>query len=511
MANSSSDSLHELIKNLNKTEKRFFKLYAGRHTIGEENISIILFDFIAKMKRYDESVILNHFKGQSFLNKFSITKYRLYQQILESLNQYHSKSLPEYELLGSLQSAKILFQKGMYKQSRKLTDSIIKKANKYHFENIKLQAIQLLKKYHEQYFYTNISFDDLEKLKLIETNVQNEIELKAIIWHVKSKLFKQINSFGTIRSNEQIKALAEIVKPLFEIVVDNKNLESQYLYFHTLSAYYFAIHNTKECYNNLLKVKEIYDSNIELVKKSFGKYMSVLTNLTYACIKLKFYKQAQNNIIELEKNQHRFTKSNDLEIKYFSSYYSLRLFILIEQGEDEKASEILDAIHEGLSKYKDKINPVRRAYLYFQIGVYQLAHHQYKSALESINFVVSDRQNLANEDIYSFAQIVQLIIHFELKNHRYLPYILTSTKRFLKEKNRLYRFEALFLKIIGKIKSENISDIELEEILFEFRPEINAIKEDKFEKSAFEYFDFSAWLSSKIERKSYLDIKKVSA
>ena len=56
-----------------------------------------------------------------------------------------------------------------------------------------------------------------------------------------------------------------------------------------------------------------------------------------------------------------------------------------------------------------------------------------------------------------------------------------------------------------------ISKIELEEILYEFEPEINLIKNDTFEKKVFEYFDFSAWLKSKIERKPYLEIKKASA
>ena len=68
------DSIHELIKSLTKSEKRYFKLMSSRHTIGEENNYIVLFDFIEKQEEYDEDVLFKTFKGQAFLNKFSITK-----------------------------------------------------------------------------------------------------------------------------------------------------------------------------------------------------------------------------------------------------------------------------------------------------------------------------------------------------------------------------------------------------------------------------------------------------
>lgn len=184
---------------------------------------------------------------------------------------------------------------------------------------------------------------------------------------------------------------------------------------------------------------------------------------------------------------------------------------MIEKGQESNSDNISAEIIEGLLKYEGKINPIRKAYLYFQLGVYFMAFNDYKQALSNINNVLNDKKNLVKEDIYSFAQILQLIIHLELKNFRYLPYVLASTKRFLKEKNRLYRFEVIFLKIITKIKSEMISNIELEEILIEYEPEINRLREDKFESLAFEYFDFGAWLNSKILRKTYLEVKKASA
>jgi 3-methyladenine DNA glycosylase AlkD len=74
MSNITKDTLHELIKHMSKSEKRYFKVLSSRHTIGEENNYILLFDFIDAQKEYDQDAIFNHFKNETFLNKFSITK-----------------------------------------------------------------------------------------------------------------------------------------------------------------------------------------------------------------------------------------------------------------------------------------------------------------------------------------------------------------------------------------------------------------------------------------------------
>lgn len=46
MSKTDSPALYELIRSLTKSEKRYFKIYASRHTIGEKNNGIKIFDFI---------------------------------------------------------------------------------------------------------------------------------------------------------------------------------------------------------------------------------------------------------------------------------------------------------------------------------------------------------------------------------------------------------------------------------------------------------------------------------
>ena len=57
MPNRSADALFQLIKSMEKSEKRNFKLYARRNSGAEELKTITLFDVLDKMLLYDEQII----------------------------------------------------------------------------------------------------------------------------------------------------------------------------------------------------------------------------------------------------------------------------------------------------------------------------------------------------------------------------------------------------------------------------------------------------------------------
>ena len=84
MPNRSQDVLFQLIKSLDKAEKRNFKLFAGRNTGAGDLKIILLFDLLDKLEDYDEGAFL---KKNSSLKKEQLPnlKSHLYRQILASL------------------------------------------------------------------------------------------------------------------------------------------------------------------------------------------------------------------------------------------------------------------------------------------------------------------------------------------------------------------------------------------------------------------------------------------
>lgn len=509
MSNKASNHLFELIKSLNKSEKRYFKVFSSRHTIGEENGYIKLFDYIDKMETYDEDRLFADFKGQALLNKFSITKARLYSNILKSLDSFHSGSSIDAQLFRQIHSADILFNKGLYSQAEKVLGSVEKQAEKYERLNLLMEIRNRQKLLLENNLYTSTDAEKLNSFREEDQRIFKELERSNDLWHIKSLLFNEINQKGKIRDEQTILQVKQIADRLDEIDMSQASVNAQYLFHHAKGAYYFAL-NDMECSFHHLKANFKLMTDHAMLKEDQPNYwFSLLTNLVYVSTKLKFFAEARtylNHLKELQKTADQ-NMTLDLEIKYFSSTCSLELFLLGEQGDFQKAVELIPRIEEGYEKFGIHINSIRKAYIDFKVGVALLSQGEYSKSLKWINRILNESRIDQKQDIYCFSLLISLILHYELKNTDYLPYAIHSVKRYFKGRNQIYKFEAIFLKIINQLsKSDNIFD--LEDKLRPFEKELNALVNDPKEKVVFEYFDFVSWVKSKLTRQSFAEVKR---
>ena len=506
MSNKASSNLHELIKSLNKSEKRYFKVFSSRHTIGEENSYIKLFDYIDKMAIYDEEVLFKHFKGQALLNKFSITKARLYSNILKSLDTFHSTSSIDAQIFRSIHSAEILYNKGLYKQAEKILASAEKQAKKYENLNLLLEIKEKQKKLIENELYTDVKATEITKMFEAEEVIVKEISKYQKLWNIKSLLFQEINRNGKVRDESETIKLQKLVEQVIELDVKNSSTKSRYLFHHIQSAYYFSVNDLKLSHYHLKAIVDLLEDNGVLFKQQPNLYFSTLTNFIYISTRLKKYDEAQAHLLKLKKMSNP-GMNIDLDIKYFSSTYSLELSLLADKGDYNGAIKLVPQIEEGYRLYDGHINSLRKAYIDFQVGVIYLGLGKYTEALHWINKILNEGKIDQKQDIFCFAQLINLILHFELNNSRFLPYAINSTKRYLKNRNRIYKFEEIFLKLISQIsKSNNVFDIQ--EKLVPVAEQLEALKNDPKEQIVFEYFDFLSWVKSKLVQKTFLEVKQ---
>jgi len=506
MSNKASNSLHELIKSLNKSEKRYFKVFSSRHTIGEENSYIKLFDFLDKMDEYDEEDVFVKFKGQALLNKFSITKARLYANILKSLDTFHSTSSIDAQIFRSIHSAEILYNKGLYKQAEKILHSAEKQARKHENYNLLLEIKEKQKKLIENDLYTEVKATEITKMFDEEKAVIAEIARHHQLWNIKSLLFQEINKNGKVRDEEDTLKLHDLVEQVKEIDINNAGTKNKYLFHHIQSAYYFSVNDLSLSHYHLAAIIELFEVDAVMMKSQPNLYFSSLTNFIYISTKLKKYDLAQENLSKL-KGLSNPGKNIDLDIKYFSSTYSLELSLLAEKGDFKAALELVPQIEEGYRLYEGHISSLRKAYIDFQVGVIYLSLGEYNQALSWMNKILNEGKIDQKKDIFCFAQLINLILHFELNNSRFLPYAITSTKRYLKNRNRIYKFEEIFLKLITQIsKTTNVFDIQ--EKLEPIEAELAKLKKDPKEQIVFEYFDFHNWVKSKLKQQSFAELKQ---
>lgn len=502
MSNKASDNLFQLIKSLNKSEKRYFNIYASRHTLGEKNNYVVLFSAIDKQSEYDEDAIIKQFKKEAFINKFSIAKARLYDVIMDSLSAFHSHSSIDAQLKRDLHCAEILYKKTLYEQCAKMLVSTKKVAARYEKHSSLLEISLWEKKLIETENYSGKKDADILKLLEEDDLVSEKIRNFNEYWNIKSRFFIILNKQGKVRNAE------ELLK--FKRIIDNTLLkgedralstETKYLFYHIYSAYYFGIGDYKKSYDNLVKNVQLIEDFPDIFKEEPNIYFSVLTNEIYVGSQLKKYDEVFASLKKLRSTLQQFEngKNEDLEIKLFSSAMSIELSIYMQTGEFEKGIELAPKIEEKLAKYPGKFTKLREAYFYFNVSAMYFGAEKYSLALKWINKLLNSPNFEESENIYCFAQIMSLIIHIELKHDDFVPHAFKNVYRYLSSRNRVYKFENVIMDFIGKILKTTKRE-EQNKYYRELKNALVELKTDSFEKAAFEYFDFISWAESKVQR-----------
>ena len=506
MSKKPTDNLFRLIKSMNKPEKRYFKIYASRHS-SEQNNYLKLFDAIEKQTQYNEESILKKFQKEIFIKKFPIAKSRLFDTVLRSLDAFHANSSIDAQLMRQIHFAEILYKKSLYDQCARMLESAKRLAVKHEKYSTLSEIFHWQKKLIEKDNYSGLEEDDLQKLLVEDARIAERIKNFNDYWNIKSRLFVLLNKKGKVRTKEELKKFKKIIdNTLLQKESKALSMETKYLFHHIYSAFYFGTGDYKKSYQELKKNVSLIESNTELFKEEPNLYFSLLTNTIYIGSQLKKFDEVKENMKKLKAIPETLnTKGNeDMEIKLFSSAYSIEITLYITLGEFEKGIQLVPKIEAGLSRYEEKLSPVRKAYFCFNIAVLYFGAGKYSIALKWINRLLNDNAINESQDIHCFAEIFNIIIHVELKNADLLPYVVKSLQRYLNSRNRVYKFETIFLEFANRLLTA--SPKEEQRLYKKFHDDLILLSKDNFEKTVLEYFDFISWTESKIHNTSFRKI-----
>ncbi len=499
MSNKASNQLHELIKSLTSAEKRYFKLFSERHPTKEKKSYIKLFAEVDKQSEYNEAVLLEKFPDSAFTRHFSIAKNRLYHQLLRSLDSFHASNSIEPELYQYLHYSNILFDKTLYGQCERILNTALKIAQKHEYWAIVLQIAKRKKRLAETDNYQTDPENSIADIHALEQQALTKLALESQLWLSKSVIFENLFRKGQARQPEHLITMQrEIDKAKALLNNDNKSLEALYLLGQAESAFSFASGNYNATAKILIELLELLEAQMDLVKHEPGMYISVLTNLVYVSAKLNRFDEANTYLTKAHKLPEAMISrmNDDLELRIFNSTYSIELAICNLTGNIQRGMKLLDELGPKLKRWELMLSVVRRAGFYHSMCTLYFIAGDTKKALYWNNELLNSISIEKSEDLYCFAEMLHLIIHFELGNHEVIPYGLKSLKRYLETRERRYKFEELFTDLFRKLsKIQHQSAIR--ELMTDFSEKVMILEKDPYEKHVLEYFDFQAWAESK--------------
>lgn len=501
-----SKDLHTLIKSLTSSEKGYIKKHSAVHVIGDQNKYIKIFEAIDKQKDYDEKEIIKKFTDDPILNNFSVAKNYLFRFILKCLESYHSNT--KAELRSTLNQVEILYNKNLPAVARKMlvkAKALAQEFELYEFMEaiIDWEIIFIVEEANSSNY--------LELVNKYFGELNDSIEKKKTIIgykHLYQKMRAKALYMGLPRNDEDViefQKIADQAEANDEQLLNTFNAQ---FYRNLMQANFLFVNNEQKKANELMeKNVALMEEQPHMIELRPSTYLGMLRNKAVNELSLMRYKPLFDTIRKMDAFVEKYGQMN----RYFEVLAeNLKLFVYIPTGQFKEALEIaekLDVLYKQLpvTKALAKEKQLQHyAFAYIYIGL-----EDYKTANQHINELLNNNEFDIRSDMFCFAHILSLIIHFEMENVEFLDYRARTTYNLLVKRNHLYEFEKQIIVFLKRTKNMTRKSPEIRQAFIDLKENIERITENnKLERNALSLFDLISWLESKIEKKSFMEIKQ---
>lgn len=498
-----SNELFSLIKSLTKSEKRYFKLMSSLQT-GEKNY-MKLFECVDAQEEYNEAVVKQQLKGENFIKHLPSEKNHLYKLILKSLRGFHADNSAASIIQENLRNIELLFNKALYSECYKNILRVKEIAYSYEKYYFLLDLIDWEKKLVEEAFLDakfKVSMDNLiEEESVCTEKLKNIAEYQKLY----SKVNFVIRKGGYTRNKAGKKEIEEIIThPLIVAKNTALSLKATTAYYSIKGLCAVTNQDYEASFNNFNNVLEIMDANPPIMKELPKRYIRALNNVMYTYMSKQDWVKTLSLIDKMKKLASKpGFESIDLQLKLFTFPYNAELNAYISKGDYAYAvKNVVPKIIEQLAYFEGKINKEEEMLFYYNISRAYFFTEDLRNSLRYMNLVLNENKPGLRDDVYTFARLVNLIIHYELNNFDLLEYNIKSTKRFLTLNKRDFKFETVFINEMRKLTKIRVND-KIKEQFITFKANLTTVLNDPYERVALDYFDFLVWLDSKITNQSF--------
>lgn len=473
-----------LINSLSKSEKRYFSLASDKRTI-----------YYRLFEIYDQYENLNDPKIQKAIVKQQLNSYltthksMLHERILSSLRDYYRDSSKVLKIKHLLIDIEILYERRLFEQCLKA----ITKASKYCVQSEELGLLM-----HVQNWERRIRFNyrpkvmgrsELTAFHEEENATMEKYQNYLSHRHFSDNLFTYYLEIGDSRTEYENEMFDELAgkRPGKEPITTG----AKYKFYSALVLKSYAQRKYKESYELIKKTQKIIEQDPPFKEANPLLYGTVISNAVRVLMNLT---ESDKALEHLELIKEIPIKSLNDKVWLFQNYYLVKMTILSESGRLREAFEVAEFVSVHLQGFENNLN--RRYWFYFRLAYIYFGNEDFSKSLKFINKLLALKE--IRKDLQNAAHIINLIVHYELKNHELVVYGIKSVYRYLKRRSQLHQYEKVLLHGLGQmLRATRLgSDIDVFKMVLKNLQELD-------DQSPENYFHYRAWLSSKIGKTSY--------
>jgi hypothetical protein len=496
MPNRFTDALFQLIRSLEKSEKRHFKLYIKRSS-SNENLKIIqLFDALDKMKDYDESALLKKLAPVT-KPQLANLKAHLYKQLLASLRLLKTTVNIDLQLSELLDHARVLYNKGLKLQSFKMLERAKELAKANHKYNFLAQVISLEKKIET----LHITRSSLEKTELLATeaeDISRHIECVVKLSNLALLLYRWYVQNGYARNKEDEKGINEYFKQMLPEHPENITDFYERLYLYQSYCWYaFIRQDFLQYYRYSKKWIDLFDDEPNMVNVETGHYVKGMHTLLNALFNLRSFHRFQITLKKFIKFSETATANTNDNFRIHTFVYisAAKINWHIMTGTFKEGLALIDNIEKGLEEYSIYIDSHRILVFNYKIATLYFGNGDYERCIDYLQKIINNNVDM-RVDLQCYARLLHLMAHYELGNDMILESLIKSVYRFMSKMKNLTVVEEEIFKFIRS--SFDVSPRLLKSELEKFLNRIKHLEKNRYETRAFAYLDVISWAESKV-------------
>ncbi len=499
-----ADTLFQLVRSLEKSEKRNFKLYIKRNSAKEDLKIIQLFDALDKLQEYDEKLLLKKLPGIE-KPQLSNLKTHLYKQLLASLRLLKSTDSIDMQLTEQLDYARILYNKGLYLQSLKILDKVKELAHAYSQDSFLIHAISLEKKI-ETLHITRSMQDKAEQLAAEANDVHERRNMITQLSNLALQLYSWYVKNGHARNEKDETGVKEFFYSHLPAEAHKQTGFYERLYLCQSYCWFaFIRQDFLMYYRYTQKWVDLFHDHPHMIPVEAGHYIKGMHNLLNAHFDLRNYQRFETTLRQFELfTESDLVKQHDnFKVYTFVYLYIAKINQHFMHGTFKEGLKLVPYIEEKLNEYAVYLDRHRILVFNYKIATLYFGSGDYETSIDYLQKIINENVDL-RYDLQCYARLVHLLAHYELGNFDIIDYLIKSVYRFMAKMENLTVVEEEMFKFLRH--SFGVHKQKLKPELEKFLHKIKQFEKSRFETRAFAYLDIISWVESKVYDKPMSEI-----
>lgn len=494
----SKPAVIRLVKSLSKSEKRHFKLFTKKQSGKKDYLD--LYDLIDQSDFTDRDMLEEKFKKLHPRSSIDNAARYLLRVLTDCLIQSKVKEDGLFQLLYGMLRINILRERNLpeegFRELKKLQTVAI---------TTQEQLLQFLLSRYEREYFAELGFQDVSEESLIEIqmearNILRDIRNTNEHYSLHELLRHRLIYSGKAQSKEDKKQLDDLLLSEMSIVNSRikDNLESQKLHLLFQSFFFTNIGDYKSALKTFYELNRLFEKNSHLLNNPPLGYFSSLDGILDSLRVMGYFDKMDFYIKKLQQlNNSSFPEYYRFIIHKTIMIYQLSVYI--GTNEFETALQYIKDSDSNLLRAYSMVDDEKQNELLFYIALVNYKVNNLKKTQKYINEITMVRKVNERSLIYRASRLLSMLVHYEEKDFEYLDYEIRSYKRSFKNGHRALQTEMLIFKVIKL--NPDLNTIKKNEALWgSIKPQIQIIKNDKFELQLLKYFDFIEWIEIRFKK-----------